>query len=110
MKTDLKTLRTYKIKLMNPATGLPYDKEIRGYRVIIDGYEEYEFFVHRTSSNDFMWRVSEKGTGFCFPYSCDGFTRIEVIRYANIKLVQFGKEKFKDVITKAYKKLSEVKP
>lgn len=99
MRTDLKTMRNFTVTIFNPMNNKPSKCAIDGYKVVISGFEEYSFFVHRYEGSD--WQVSEESTGFSIPSYCDGATRISAINKATELLKKTGKEKLATIVQKA---------
>jgi len=101
MKTDLKNKRIYEITVVFPPS-LIKRQVIEGYRVIIPGFEEYEFFLHKDHIlDDGNWRLSEATTGAGFPDSCNSPTRQETINLAAVGLKKIGKTGFARCMTAA---------
>lgn len=72
-----------------------FDREVEGEPVFFPGFEEYEFFVHRSdfeSRPEYrLWRVSEVATGTFF---AAGETKEEAIESAKLILSTRGKDVF----------------
>ncbi len=99
------TRRTYRINLKYPLTGGWETRDVQGYKVIIPGFEEFDFFVHRGPERLILtenpWRISEVTTGFAFPRETDGATRQKAIDNVSRFLSEKGKEKFIRAMEKA---------
>lgn len=110
MNTDLKAIRQYMITSQFP-NGETIRRDVEGYRVVIPGFEDFGFFVHRATDpiieEESTWRVSEVETGFGFPLELEGYTRQEAIRRTTRFLHAKGKSKFLEAMGKARNLLRE---
>lgn len=93
---------TFRKYVKYPIDGRTEWQVIQGYRVVIIGFEEFSFFVHR-GSNYFEegWHISEESTGFGLPEKLDALTRQKAIDNATRFLKEKGKDKFIGVLNKA---------
>jgi len=101
---SFKTPQPYRVKVHYPVDNHDTWLDVQGYPVVIRGFEEYEFFVHR-SINGFEsgWRISEKITGLCFPVRCDGRTRQDAVNKTIEGITEVGKDKFAKVLANLVK-------
>lgn len=92
----------YHVRVMYPLTSKREWRDVQGYKVVITGFEEFEFFVHRGFDrgilDDGLWRISEATTGFAFPHETDGTTRQAAIDRVTSFLSCKGKAKFINAI------------
>ncbi len=102
MKTDLKTVREYKTH----HEIAPAWRKVVGYRVIFDGLEELEFFVHSLGEirGEPKWRVSEKSTGYYCAGIPDSDTRQEAIKKTRLFLARKGRKKVLEGVKKELKR------
>ena len=85
-----------------PVVGRMEWQEIQGYSVVILGFEEFSFFVHKGSSFfEEGWHISEESTGFGLPEELDASTRQKAIDNASRFLKEKGKDKFINALSKA---------
>jgi len=95
--------QTFRIHIKYPLDGRTEWQEILGYGIVIPGFEEFCFFVHRNYSRFFneFWHISEESTGFGFPDELDAPTRQKAIDSATRFLKEKGKDKFISALNKA---------
>lgn len=104
MKTDLKTLRKYKVREVNNPEAL----SVKGYRVLFDDFKDFEFFVHRNNDGmDTWWEVSEKTTG-CLVSVIIAFNRKDAIKYAHENLIEKGNDKLREAVKTVIDKYKEL--
>jgi|GEM_PF-6706095 len=101
-KTDLKTLRQYEISVVS--NGKIHKEVVSGYRVMFDGFEDYEFFVRQYLPFDY-WVISEVSTGYAFPSSYDGATCEDAVTIASLILKKIGRKNFEKSFYRAQDRL-----
>jgi len=101
-KTDLKHKRIFNIRVIYPPSIDITIKPIEGYRVILPGFEGYEFFLHKNHVlDDGRWRLSEATTGFAFPDNINDVSRQNTIANASAILKKVGIASFKQKVARA---------
>ncbi len=93
MKTDLKRLRDYKIRIFEHGQTM----NIKGYKVFYDDFPGFEFFVHRNHTGSLIWEVSEKTTGYLVTTEIN-HDRKNAIKSAHGKLEEKGIDKLREVV------------
>ncbi len=85
----------YQIRIQTPLDLKPYWQDVEGYKVVIEGFEEFDFFTHKrdnTLLDKVLWRISEVSTGYALPAECDGATRLRALEKATEYLKSKGKK------------------
>ena len=94
--------QTFRKYVEYPVGGRREWQEIQGYHVVILGFEEFSFFVHKGASHfEEGWHISEESTGFGLPEELDASTRQKAIDNVSRFLKEKGKDKFINVLSKA---------
>ena len=75
----------------------PIKLNVQGYKVTFAGYEEFEFFLHRT---DGMWRLSEETTG---KYICGDTLKSGLVSFAGVMIRQLSPAELKAKIAEELK-------
>ncbi len=92
----------YRIHMEYPSTNSQGWQTVTGCKVVIPGFEEFDFFVHRGTERRLLtenpWRISEVSTGGAMPRETDGHTRQEAINKVTQFLTLKGKDKLVKVI------------
>jgi len=96
--------QTFRIAKEYPLDGHKEWGVIEGYGVIIPGFDEFTFFVHKAPllpTFETKWRISEETSGRAFPEELDRKTRQATIEAVTTFLTDKGKPFFIEVLEEA---------
>ena len=102
MKTDLKTLKPYHVRLIESGELI----ETRGYSLVFEDFTGFEFIVHRSDKGSPIWEVSERTTG-CLVTTKISHTREQAIRLAYENLIEKGIDRLREAVNFAIEKFGE---